>query len=167
MRIFVGFKREISCTDLRICLLATSVTWFISTLILLFSGIGNDCMRLEIPWLIPGSIAWMILWSLHYLLCGIALGLVAGNCNCHKRMIGQGMVLWAFYLLATLFWAPVFFVAGMEITGLLLVAIAVFVGACVLFSFARWSILSALLMLCCIGWQIYSFLQSLLIILWN
>ena len=167
MHIFVGFKREISCTDLRICLLTTSVAWFISTVILVLSGIGRACIELELPWLIPGSVAWLILGSLHYLLCGAALGLIAGNCNCHKKMIGQGMVLWAFYLLTTLFWAPVFFGAGLEITGLLLVAAALFIGICVLFSFARWSILSAILMLLCIGWQVYSFLQSLLIILWN
>ena len=167
LRIWIGFKREISCTDLRVCLLTTSVAWFLSTLILLLSGIGGYCRALEIPWLIPGSIVWLILWSLHYLLCGIALGLIAGSCNCHKKMIGQGMVLWAFYLLTSLFWAPVFYTAGLEITGLLLIAGAIFLGVAVLFSFARWSILAALLMLCCIGWQIYSFLQSLLIILWN
>ncbi|MBQ8288814.1 MAG: tryptophan-rich sensory protein [Clostridia bacterium] len=167
MRIFSGFKREICCADPRICLLTTAVTLFLGSLSLLLSRAGSCYALLAMPAFAVGYIGWLILWMLHYILAGIALGLTVSNCCSYRRLIGRGVIIWGFFLLCSLLWVPLFFSAGMQITALLLIAAAVCFGLCALTSFARRSLLSAVLMLVCIWWQIYTFLQTLLIILWN
>lgn len=167
MRIFTSFKREIGCVDPRISLLSVAATWFIGTLSLLFSGVGACYCRLEMPRFAPCYLGWMILWMLHLILAGLALGLTLGHCGCHKRLIGRGVVFWIFYLLCSLIWVPLFFTAGMRLTALLVIAATVFFGGCTLSVFASRCLLSALLMLMGMGWQCFCFLQMLLIILCN
>ncbi|MGM9647679.1 MAG: tryptophan-rich sensory protein [Eubacteriales bacterium] len=168
MRIVSGFKRELSCADLRVCLLTVAATWFAGALSLLFSGVGRCYCLLAMPAFAPGFVCWLILWMIHFILLGGALGLVLGQCSsCCRPRPGRGMLCWCLYLLCTLLWIPLFFAAGMSILSLLLIAAAVCFGLCTLTAFASRSLLSALCLLICIWWQIYGFLQSLLIILWN
>ncbi|MBQ7355212.1 MAG: tryptophan-rich sensory protein [Clostridia bacterium] len=167
MRIFSGFKRELLCIDPRICLLAVAATWFVGTLSLLLSGAGSCYCGMTLPGVAPGYVGWLILWMLHYILLGLALGAVLGHCGCHRRLIGRGVIFWAFYLLCTLIWVPLFFAIGMELTALLLIGIAVLFGLGALSVFASRSLLSAVLLLFAVLWQICCFLQTLLIILWN
>ncbi len=167
MRIFSCFKRELSCTDSRICLLSVASTWFVCTLSLLLSGVGSCYCRMTMPRFAPGYLAWIVLWMIHSILLGLALGLTLGHCGCHRRLIGRGVIFWAFYLLCSQIWVPLFFAAGMQLTALLLIIAAVFFGLCTISVFAPRSLLSAVLMIVCIGWKIFCFLQTLLIILWN
>ena len=152
MRILSGFKRELCCADPRICLLTTAMALFLGSLSLLLSGAGSCFALLLMPTFAVGYVGWLILWIIHYVLIGLALGLTVGSCCCHLRLMGRGVIFWAFFLLCSLLWVPLFFSAGMRITAFLLIAAAVCFGLCALSAFARRSLLSAVL---------------LLVILWN
>ena len=69
--------------------------------------------------------------------------------------------------MCTLLWIILFFGVGLQITSLLLIVLAICFGLCTLIPFASESLLSALLMIACIWWELYCFLLTLLIILWN
>lgn len=168
MRILTGFKREIDCADWRICAVAALATWFAGGLSLLISGATGYYQLLCKPAIAPGTVLWLILWMGYYLLLGIALGLVLGRCGIGRRSLTRrGVVFWSLLLISSLLWVPLFFSAGLRVTALLLIVLAVSFGLCALSSFAVESLLSALLLLICLWWNIFSFLLTLLIILWN
>jgi tryptophan-rich sensory protein len=168
LRIWNGFKRELCCADLRICLLAALATWVAGALSLLLSG-AVGCYRLLCrPSISPGSVVWIILWMGFYLLLGLALGLVIGKCSiCRTSLVRRGVVCWGLFLLCNLIWVILFFGAGFEVTSLLMILLAICFGCSTLAPFATDSLLAALLMMLCIWWELYSFLLTLLIILWN
>ncbi len=168
MRIFNGFKREIGCADLRVCLLLTAVTWIAGTLSLLLSGATGYYRLLCKPMLAPGTVVWLLLWMGYYLLTGIALGLVLGrSTHCRVSLIRRGLVFWCLFLFCSLLWVPLFFGAGAQVTALLIIVLAICFGCCTLTPFASESLLSALLLMVCIWWQLFNFLLTVLIILWN
>lgn len=149
-------------------MLTASAAWVAGALSLLLSGAGGCYLRLEKPVFAPGLTFWLFLWMLHYVLLGLALGLVIGHCGvCRRSLIRRGVIGWSLYLVCSLCWVPLFFGAGWQITSLLLIAVTVCFGLCAFIPFAARSLLSALLLAICIWWQIYCFLQTLLIILWN
>ena len=77
------------------------------------------------------------------------------------------MICWGLFVLCNLLWVVLFFGAGFEVIPLLLIILAVCFGCSTLAPFAADSLLAALLMMLCIWWELYSFLLTLLIILWN
>ena len=168
MRIFNGFKREIGCADLRICLITSLATWVAGALALLLSGAVGCYQLLCRPSLAPGSVIWVLLWMCFFLLSGLALGFVIGRCSaCRPSLMRRGVICWGLFLLCNLLWVVLFFGAGMEVIPLLLIILAVCFGCSTLTPFAADSLLAALLMALCIWWELYSFLVTLLIILWN
>ncbi len=168
MRIFTGFKRELVCADRRVCFLMTGVTWFVGSLVLFLSGAWERYVLWEMPRLAPSLTVWLIFWSVHSLLSGFALGVVLGCGECTvKRFRTGGVLCWSLYQLCTLLWIILLYGAVWRLTALLLVLASVCIGLWTLAFFARRSLLSALLLLYCIGWQIFCFLQTLLIILYN
>ncbi len=167
MRIWTGFKRELYCTDQKICLVTAAVTLAIGTAALLCSRAGHCFGWLALPAIAPCYGVWLLLWMGYFLLLGCAGGLYIGLCRCLGRLHSKGVICWALTLLCSLAWPLLFFGCGMQITALLLIAAAVSFGLCTLAAFAERSLLAALLMLLCIWWQLYGFLLTLLIILWN
>lgn len=168
MRIFKGFKREICCADWRVCMVIALATWVAGALSLLLSGAVGCYQLLCKPLLAPGSLTWLLGWMLFYLLLGTALGLTLGRCAfCRPSLFRRGILFWSLFLICTLLWIVLFFGVGLRITALLLIVLAICFGMCTLIPFASESQLSALLMIVCIWWELYGFLLTLLIILWN
>lgn len=168
LRIINGFKREICCADWRVCILWALVTWIVGALSLLLSGAGGCYHLLCKPMLAPGTAVWLLLWMGFYLLLGTALGLTVGRCTLFRPSLRRrGLVFWCLFLFCSLLWVPLFFGAGLQVTSLLIIVLAVCFGCCTLTPFASESLLAALLLFVCIWWQLFSFLLTLLIILWN
>lgn len=168
MRILREFKRDLLCTDLRICLLSALLAWVLCGLSLWLAG-GTIRYR-ELCGLCsaPPPLLWICLRQCSALVFGFALGIIIGTPSCcSSGWRKQGTLWWIAGFVATLLWQFVFLGIGSELGTLFLLTGAILCFLAALLPFARESLLSALLLSIGILWMIGSFGLILTIILWN
>lgn len=168
MRILREFKRDLLCTDLRLCLLSASLAWVLSGLSLWLAGGAIRYRELCGLCRAPTPLLWLCLRQASAFVLGFALGIVIGKSTCASSdWRRKGILWWCIGFAATLLWQFLFLGIGSQLGTLLLLITAILCFLATLLPFARESLLSASLLAVGILWMIGSFGLILTIILWN
>lgn len=166
MKVIVFVKREFRCADLRFVLIGMLVNLGLGILSCFIGGRPRIYRLLLLPRFSPPAWAFVLIWTVIYLLLGTAFGLMFAAC---RGTSGRWKaILWYALLLFWLFlWYPIFFGAGLFFLALILSALILVTSCFVLRAFLKRSLAAAAALLPCILWFVFAFILNFCVILLN
>lgn len=168
MRLFRSFKREVRCADER-CVLFFALGSLLLGMLSALIGRGHSLYyHICLPRFAPSPFCLWIIWTILYLAIGAAAGIVfsTGRC-CRVNVVHNGILCWGVGLALNLLWFPLFFGAGHFLLSLLLIPFMILIALLTISSFARTSLLSALIMTLYTLWLFFCFFLQVAVILCN
>lgn len=168
MRLFRQFKRELSCADLRAVLIFALGSLVAGMLSALIGGSYAMYYHICLPRWAPSPFGFWLIWTVFYLLIGIAAGLIFSDRRCSGRRLAQsGILCWAVGFALSLLWSPLFFGRGAWLASLLVIPLMILCALRTVKRFARASLLAAFLMLLYVIWLFLLFFLQVAVILCN
>lgn len=168
MRIVTCVKRELRCSNYRFGLIACFINFILGIVSALIGGSASLYRYLLLPRFAPAPFVFIFVWSIIYIVMGMAFGMIFSHCRCGgTRSRLYTIFLYALLSLWLFLWYPIFF--GSKLISLALVDAALILATSlfVMRNFLKHSIFAALLMIPCTLWFAFSFLLNFCILLLN
>jgi tryptophan-rich sensory protein len=118
------------------------------------SGYANHWFAaLDKPMAMPPGSAFAAVWTILYVLMGLALALILGARGARRRV---ALVLFVVQFAMNLAWSPLFFVAHRVEAALILIGVLFVVAALTAWRFARIRLVAGLLLLPYLAWLVFA-----------
>ena len=168
MKIKQSIFREIRCmrwSHIIICAVSSLLLGML-TGVFGSGGIAYRCLCL--PRGALSASAFIIIWSIWYLLVGVAFGCVLNNCFCcSSQYLRLGIFWFSLFMLSNLLWYPIFFGLGSIVFAFLILVLHLLITLVTINSFIKIGMFPTLILCLYFVWLIYCLFINFCIILIN
>ncbi|MBR6768700.1 MAG: tryptophan-rich sensory protein [Clostridia bacterium] len=162
------WKRELYCADYKTIFLGIILHFICGILSALLGGSASIYRYLVLPHFAPPPFVFVLIWTVLYLLLGVALGIYLSSYECSRsRWNLNTCILYGVFLLTLFLWYPIFFGARLFSFALVVIAAIISVSLFVFRYFIRRSRLAAFLLLPCMICFVFFFFLNFCILLLN
>jgi len=162
------WKRELYCADYKTISLAILIHFACGMFSALAGGSASIYRYLVLPHFAPPPFVFVLMWSVLYVILGIALGIYLSSYECGRsRWRLNTCLLYGLFLLTLFLWYPIFFGARLFSFALVVIACIISVSLFVFRHFMRRSRLAAFLLIPCFICFVFFFFLNFCILLLN